>query len=190
MAKEVYDRVNNLIKEEGATNAYGVKFNLEDSYSQLGFFSKLFSFLLPNSWTEAGRLRDQMAECDQAFKDNGLKPKDVKVAFERNYMNGGAVDIDLYKENKLAQIKESSWTARSENKKARKFMREAYIADSLDLTQVAADKGEMDDYEDDMDEPEREQITIEEANTSNKQSRENVKVNDAPVKVVENQKEM
>lgn len=192
MAKEVYDRVNNLIKEEGATNAYGVKFNLEDSYSELGFFSKFFSYLLPNSWTEAGRLRNQMAECDKAFKDNGFKPKDVKIAFERSYMNNDAVDVDLYKENKLEQIKKSSWTARSENAKTRKFMRDAYIAESLDLEQYAANKGEgeVDDIEDEMDEPEREQITVEEASASNKQSKENVKVNDAPTKVVENQKNM
>ncbi len=36
----------------------------------------------------------------------------------------------------------------------------------------------------------REQIVVEEANSLNKQSGENVKVNDAPVKVAENQKEM
>ncbi len=194
MAKETYNRVCDLIKEKGATNAYGAtKFGLEADYEELGFFGKLFSYLLPNSWTKAGRLRNQMSECDRAFRDNGLDPKAVKIDFDRSYMNSDAVDMDLYKENTLAQIKESSWTARSENAKARKFMRDAYIAETLDLTQVAANKGEDeldDDLEDEMDEPEREQITIEEASASNTQSKENVKVNDAPVKVVENQKEM
>lgn len=135
--------------------ALNVKQTIENEYNKISKISRFFSYFLRNSWTKAGRIRNELKDCEQAFNDCGWTSEEADNALNSQALK--VIDDDYFIKFKSASL---------ENK----FNSKRKIKDLTEKTKIGGfiEVPEMDD--DDELSTEQEKITVIEGSNLNKQS--------------------
>lgn len=105
----------------------------EIEYSRINPFARFFSHFVPNSWTKAGRLRNEIKECDEAFKEVGYTEDDLDAYYRKS------LGSELYEANKVAHANRHFFS-KSAEKELKEYAIKNKIAEPLDLTEATVDE--------------------------------------------------
>lgn len=150
-----YREVGNLINEahaasiselsedqvfENTKKAVSIAASVSRQYQKINGFSRFFSHFVPNSWTKAGRLRNEMEDCNKAFREAGHTDRSMSEYYKRSWsILDDPTDIEnnrLYLENGLAKAAKQAITGRGKAEAKHKFIEENLIADPIDLSET------------------------------------------------------
>lgn len=140
-------------RDENLSITIPIMADMRLSYMHINPFTRFFSHFVPETWTETGRLRKEIRECEETFEELGFTEEVLEDYAERNY---GEVGETIKEAHEIQKIYNRHWFKSGVEKEMREYSKK-YIADAIDLPPLSDDEDSKEPMViDDLDEDELE----------------------------------